>query len=95
VLPTLPALPALQHCLHFRPVSIELFPLLSFPLNPSLVREIRRVMQPCPSKVQKERSRDNTHLDHKQLIVKTNGLRDIKPQDFTDAGVFQALIYAP
>jgi len=48
-----------QDFLHFRPVRVELFPPLSFPLNPSLVREIRWGIQPSSSKIQKERSRDD------------------------------------
>ena len=58
-----------QHRLHFRPAVLELPPLFGLPLSPNLVGEVRRRVEPSPSEVEHEGTRDNRHLDDAQSVI--------------------------
>ena len=50
-------------------------------------------VQPGSCKIQDERTRDDAHLDNAQLVVKSNLLRNVEPQNLADACVFQPFIH--
>lgn len=70
-------------------MNLELIALAGFPVGPDFVGERRWCIEPCSSKIQRERPGDNRHLDDAQFIIRSQELGDIESSHLADADLLQ------
>lgn len=70
----------------------KLLSFFRFPIDPGVIRELRRRIKVSAGEIQKKRPCHNGHLEYALLVLVSKQLGNIEAQNFTDSGFFEPFI---